>query len=152
MYIVIPKMKDVKECAKVYVEAYQGEPWNEMYEISEAETYIGNYLNSDTKRCFALVEDDEIKGVALGFIVPSIVGDYLRIEDFCVDAHVQRKGYGSSFLTLLQQEAIKLGCDSILLGTQKDYPSYHFYLKNGFQEIESVLLYKEAEKTGGKGV
>lgn len=149
MYIVTPKMKDVKECAKVYIESYQGEPWNEVYEISEAEAYISNYLNSDTKCCFALVEYEEIKGVALGFIVPSIVGDYLRIEDFCVDVKVQRKGYGSNFMDLLQQEARKLGCDSILSGTQKGYPSYHFYKKNGFQEIESVLLYKEVEEHRG---
>lgn len=143
MHIVIPKINDVKKCANVYRKTYQEEPWSELYEISEVETYLGNYLNSDTKCCFALVEKDEIKGVALGFIVPSIGGDYLRLEDFCIDASVQKKGYGSSFMNLLQQEAVKLGCDSILLGTQKDYPSYHFYLKNGFQEIESVLLYKE---------
>lgn len=145
MHIIIPGMQEVQACAKVYMEAYKATPWNEINETSEVETYIGNYLNSDTKCCFALVEDDEIKGVALGLIVPSISGPYLRIEDFCVDANVQRKGYGSSFMDLLIKEAAKKGCDSVLLGTQKGYPSHQFYLKNGFQEVESVLLYKEVE-------
>ena len=143
MHISIPEMRDVQACAKVYIEAYKTAPWNEVYETAEIETYIGNYLNSDVKCCFALVENDEIKGVALGLVVPSISGPYLRIEDFCVDSNVHRKGYGSSFMDLLQKETVKIGCDSVLLGTQKDYPSYHFYLKNGFQEVESVLLYKE---------
>ena len=143
MNIVIPKLEDVQACAKVYVNAYQTEPWNEEYEISEVEKYISSYLNSDTKVCFALQDEEIIKGVALGFIVPSISGPYFRLEDICIDSTEQRKGYGSVFMELLSIEAAKLGCDSIILGTQKDFPSHHFYLKNGFKEVESVLLYKD---------
>lgn len=143
MIIVVHKIEDVLACAKVYVNAYQTEPWNEEYEISEVEKYISSYLNSDTKVCFALQDGDVIKGVALGFIVPSISNSYLRLEDICIDATEQRKGYGSVFMELLSIEAAKLGCDSIILGTQKDFPSHHFYLKNGFREVESVLLYKD---------
>lgn len=143
MNIAIPKIEDIKACAQVYVDAYKTEPWNEVYEISEVEKYIANYLNSNTKCCFALVEGERIIGVALGLVVPSISAPYLRIEDFCVAASEQRKGYGSAFIQLLLKEAVRLGCDSVILGTQKNYPAHHFYVKNGFQEIESVLLYKE---------
>ena len=143
MNIVVPKLEDIQACAKVYVNAYKTEPWNEEYEISEVEKYISSYLNSDTKVCFALQDGDVIKGVALGFVVPSISGPYLRLEDICIDSTEQRKGYGSVFMELLSIEAAKLGCDSLILGTQKDFPSHHFYLKNGFQEVESVLMYKE---------
>lgn len=142
MTIIIPKQDDIPKCAKVYINAYKMEPWNEAYELSEVEKYISSYLNSDTKVCFALVGEDNIKGVALGFIVPSISVPYLRLEDICIDSAEQRKGYGRSFMELLSNEAAKLGCDSIILGTQRDFPSHHFYLKNGFQEVESVLMYK----------
>lgn len=143
MYIVIPKIEDIQAYAKLYVNAYQTEPWNETYEVTEVERYISSYLNSDTKVCFALQDGDVIKGVALGIIVPSISDSYLRLEDICIDSTEQRKGYGSVFMELLSIEAAKLGCDSLILGTQKDFPSHHFYLKNGFQEVESVLMYKE---------
>lgn len=142
MRIFIPKIDDIQACAKVYMTAYGTEPWNEGYEVSEVENYIANYLDSDTKCCFALADNEEIKGVALGFVVPSISGPYLRIEDFCVGASEQRKGYGSNFMDLIIKEVAQMGCDSVLLGTQKGYPSHQFYLKNEFQEIESVLLYK----------
>ena len=143
MNIVVPKLENVQACVKVYINAYQTEPWNEEYEISEVEKYISSYLNSDTKVCFALQDGDVIKGVAPGFVVPSISGPYLRLEDICIDSTEQRKGYGSVFMELLSIEAAKLGCDSLILGTQKDFLSHHFYLKNGFQEVESVLMYKE---------
>ena len=143
MKIIIPKLEDISVCANIYRNIYKTEPWNEEYEISEIEKYISSYLDSDTKVCFALVDGESIKGVALGFIVPSISASYLRLEDICVDLTEQRKGYGSIFMELLANEVVKLGCDSVILGTQKDFPSHYFYLKNGFQEVESVLLYKD---------
>ena len=143
MDIVIPKYEDIQVCAQVYTAAYHTEPWNEVYDEHEVEKYIVSYLNSDTKRCFAFTVNKQIRGVALGLVIPCISSPYLRIEDFCIDPEVHRKGYGSTFMELLIKEALKLGCDSILLGTQKDFPSHHIYLKNRFKEIESVLLYKD---------
>ena len=143
MKIMIPKPDDIPSCARAYINAYKAEPWNEEYETSEIEKYISAYLNSDTKVCYALVNEGEIKGVALGFIVPSVSAPYLRLEDICINTTEQRKGYGNAFMELLENEAVRMGCDSVVLGTQKDFPSHHFYLKNGFQEVQSVLLYKE---------
>ena len=143
MKIIIPKLEDISVCAKIYQNSYKKEPWNEEYEISEIEKYISSYLDSDTKVCFALVDGDEIKGVALGLIVPSISAQYLRLEDICIDFTEQRKGYGSIFMELISNEVAKLGCDSVILGTQRDFPSHQFYLKNGFRKVESVLMYKD---------
>ena len=145
MKIVIPQTEDIIACAKVYISAYNAEPWNEKYDILDVERYISNYLNSKTKCCFAVVDNEAIKGVALGLIVPSISGSYFRLEDFCIDASEHRNGYGSIFMELLIKEVTKYGCDSLILGTQKGYRSHKFYLKNGFQEVESVLLYKEID-------
>ena len=146
MEIIIPQIENIIACAKVYISAYNTEPWNEKYNISDVEHYISNYFDSDTKCCFALVDDEVIKGVALGLIVPSISGPYFRLEDFCIDACEHRNGFGSVFMELLIKEVAKYGCDSVLLGTQKEYPSHQFYIKNGFQEVESVLLYKGIEQ------
>ena len=49
MTIIIPKQDDIPKCAKVYINAYKMEPWNEAYELSEVEKYISSYLDSDTK-------------------------------------------------------------------------------------------------------
>ena len=142
--IITPQHKeDIKSCARIYCSAYSTEPWNEIYEEAAVEKYITAYLNSDTKRCFALVDNGQITGLALGLIIPCIPDPYFRIEDFCIDAEIQRTGCGSIFLKLLSEKLKELGCDSILLGTQRDFPSHRFYLKNGFEEIESVFLYRE---------
>ena len=143
MRIFIPKEKEISLCAKAYISAYEKEPWNETYKKDEMEKYISEYLGSKTKKCFAAEEKGEIIGIALCMVVPSIGFPFLRIEDFCISGEKQGKGFGTEFLKLVFKKAKELGCDSVLLGTQKDFPSYKFYLKNGFSEIESALLYKE---------
>lgn len=82
------------------------------------------------------MQDENVVGVALVLIIHSLDARYLRIEDFCIGASHQRVGLGSEFFKLIIKASKHLGCDSILLGTQKDFPSNRFYLKASFREIE----------------
>ena len=143
MNIFIPKKEDISSCAEVYISAYGAEPWNEKYDKPSEEKYISDYLGSKTKQCFAAEENGKIIGIALGIIVPSINIPFLRIEDFCISAEEQGKGFGTEFIKLVFEKSKELGCDSVLLGTLRDFPSHKFYLKIGFSEVDSVLLYKE---------
>ena len=143
MNIFIPKKEDISSCAEVYISAYGAEPWNEKYDKQSVEKYISDYLGSKTKQCFAARENGKIIGIALGKIVPSINIPFLRIEDFCISAEEQGKGFGTEFIKLVFEKSKELGCDSVLLGTLRDFPSHKFYLKIGFSDVDSVLLYKE---------
>ena len=143
MNIFIPKKEDISSCAEVYISAYGAEPWNEKYDRESVERYISDYLGSEIKQCFAAEENEKIIGIALGIIVPSIDAPFLRIEDFCVSAEVQGRGYGKEIMRLVSEKAKESGCDSVILATLRNFPSHKFYLKNGFSEVDSVLLYKE---------
>ena len=133
----------IEKCAYLYQSAYKNEPWNEEYSIVEITNYLSRFLNSGTKRAYVLVLDEEIIGVALGLIVPCVGSDYFRLEDICLSPQYQRNGFGSRFIKLISDCVLKENCDSILLGTQKDYPAHNFYLNNDFQEIDSILLYRK---------
>ena len=143
MNIFIPKKEEIASCAEVYISAYGAKPWNEKYDKPSVEKYISDYLGSKTKQCFAAEENGKIIGIALGIIVPSIDAPFLRIEDFCVSAEAQGRGYGKEIMRLVSEKAKESGCDSVLLATLRNFPSHKFYLKNGFSEVDSVLLYKE---------
>ncbi len=137
-----PSKGELSACAGVYLSAYGGEPWKEVYEKGKIEAYLAGFCGQDGRKCLAAEENGEIMGVALILVVPSIDAPYFRIEDFCVSAEKQRMGYGTLFMKGILEEAKKEGCDSVLLGTQRGFPSHRFYLKNGFTEIDSVLLYR----------
>lgn len=138
--------KSVMLCAALYQNAYKDEPWNEEYQIDEVTDYLCRFINSKTKKAYMLLVEDKIIGVALGLVVPCINSDYFRLEDICVATEYQRRGFGGQFIQLLSEHLVSENCDSILLGTQKEYPSHHFYIKNGFCEIDSVLLYRSLDK------
>lgn len=143
LQIFEPINQEITECAKLYLSAYHAKPWNETFQESQIETYIKNFCASDTKKCFAAAENHTIIGIALSLLIPSIHTPYLRIEDFCIKPESQRQGKGSQFINEICKEAKKIGCDSILLNTQPNFPSHNFYLKNNFSEINSVLLYRK---------
>ena len=142
-------MIDIKEmdassvaiCARLYQDSYKNEPWNEIYSVDEVIDYLSRFLKSETKRAYMLVLDEKIIGIALGLVVPCIESDYFRLEDICISPQYQRSGFGGQFIKLISHCVARENCDSILLGTQRGYPAYRFYLKNDFKEIESVLLY-----------
>lgn len=146
-YITKNEIESIDACAKVYIEAYGEEPWQEAYEHFVIKSYIEKFIKTETRYCFALKKEGVVVGVALCVKMPGTESDYLRIEDFCVTPKKQRSGLGSMFLQLIGEQLEALGCDSILLGTQKDFPSHRFYVKNGFKEMaDSVLLYYEPEQ------
>lgn len=133
----------VKKCAEIYISAYGEAPWNEKYKVEDVEKYVMDFLDSDTKCAYVLVIGEEIIGVALGLIIPCVGSHYFRLEDICIAPEYQRMGYGRDFIELMSNNLRGKDCDSILLGTQREYPSHKFYLKNGFREIDSVLLFRE---------
>lgn len=134
---------DIEKCVEVYQNAYSKEPWNENFNADELSIYIANYLDSNTKCAYSLLVEGEIAGMALGLIIPCIGSQYFRLEDICVTPKYQKMGYGKSFLELIAGCLVSEKCDSILLGTQRGYPSHKFYIENDFREIDSVLLYRE---------
>ena len=143
IYIKEMDAVSIEICANVYQSAYKNEPWNEKYSIVEITDYISRFANSETKRAYMLLLNEEIIGIALGLIIPCIDSDYFRLEDICLSPKYQRNGFGSQFIKLISDCVSSENCDSILLGTQRGYPAHRFYLKNDFQEIDSVLLYRE---------
>ena len=133
--------ESVAICAHLYQNVYKTDPWNEQYAIDEVTEYLSRFLKSKTKRAYMLMLDEQIIGIALGLIVPCIGSDYFRLEDICISPQYQRSGFGSQFIKLISACIVQENCDSILLGTQRNYPAHRFYLKNDFKEIDSVLLY-----------
>lgn len=143
MNVIIEKIngKDIYDATLVYISSYNDEIWKENNNFDDVYNYIKEFSKQHIG--YILKENSEIIGLALCILIPCIDKPYLRIENLCIKKEKHRKGYGSIFLKLLENKAIKLNCDSILLGTQKDMPAYNFYISNKFEDIKSNLMYKE---------
>lgn len=130
-------IEDIEICAKIFIDAYSKEPWNENYDLEKVKEFLTKFTSGNTYTGWVIMEKGQIAGFVVGVIMPCIERDYFRIEDICVSPDMQRKGIGGELLKRIAFELRNKNIDSIVLNTIKDFPAYKFYLMNGFVEIES---------------
>lgn len=135
---------DVDACVEIYIDSYSKEPWNEKYDYISVYQYIQKYLSLNSFLGYVLTMNDEIIGEILGLVMPTVLSDYYRIEDFCINPKYQNKGIGSKFIELIKKHLKDKSLDSIILNTNCKFPSFSFYKKNGFIDLEqSATLFLE---------
>ena len=130
--------------ADLYSSAFIGEPWNDDWSDREQlEEYLKDVSGHFRGLNFGLVIDGTLAAVSLGTVRHWWEGTNYNIEEFCVSPKLQGQGIGSEFMEMIEGEIRKQGLAGIFLQTDKDKPSYRFYLKNGYKDLDThVSLYK----------
>ncbi len=135
---------DLPRMAELYKEAFSGEPWNDDWRDTEQlNEYIKDISRGYHALNFGLLADGKLVGMSIGKINHWWEGTNYNIEELCVSPTCQGQGIGSRFLDMIGQQVREKGLAGIFLQTDNDKPSYHFYHKNGFQDLdEHISLYK----------
>ena len=69
-------------------------------------------------------------------------GKYLEVDNFVVDAAYRSSGVGKLLLDWMQQEALRLKCDTVMLDAYVTNSAAHrFYFREGYH-IKSYHFYK----------
>ena len=96
---------------------------------------------------FGLLIDGKLAAMSLGMIRHWWQGTNYNIEELCVNPDLQGRGIGTRFMGLIEKKIKEKGLCGIFLQTDNDKPSYRFYLKNGFKELDShVSFYKRVKE------
>ncbi len=89
------------------------------------------------KRGYVLLEE----GIPVGLLRYNLFWDQIP---FCtmlfIDENVQGRGYGKRLMEHWEEEMKKQGYGMLLVSTQADETSQHFYRKLGFQDCGSLLI------------
>jgi aminoglycoside 6'-N-acetyltransferase I len=130
--------------AELYRQAFMGNPWNDDWsDRRQLEEYIKDVSGHFRGLNFGLLIDGKLAAISLGTVRHWWEGTNYNIEEFCVDPGLQGKGVGSEFMKMIESEIQKQGIAGIFLQTDEDKPSYGFYLKNGYKDLDlHVSLYK----------
>lgn len=143
------------QMADLYREAFSGEPWNDDWSDNEQlKKYMKDISGAYGALNYGLLMDGKLVCMSVGRINHWWEGTNYNIDELCVAPGFQSQGLGSRFLALIEKDIRKKGLAGIFLQTDNDKPSYHFYQKNGFTDLDAhISLYKSvrgSEETGRK--
>lgn len=139
--LVIPyESSMLQECIDLYQEVFSKEPWLENSDRDDVERYFLNFMNSNKFVGYVVEANDKIIAVSIGFLKPWIKGEEYYIDQFYVDYNSQGKGIGTVFLSKIKEQLKELGINAIILATERGFPSYDFYKKNGFSQLDDLCF------------
>ena len=122
---------------------FSAPPWNEDVSPEEARRYFGNCFSLASFRGFVAESGVRIVGLAAGFLKPWRKGMEYYLDEFCIVPSFQGKGIGSRLLDEICTRLAEEGIFGAMLNTERAYPAYSFYLKNGFSESGLSVLVRE---------
>lgn len=128
-------------CVDLFIDTFSKEPWNDVYDSKkQVVDFFENHTKNNYFVGYVLKDDDDVVALSIGSKKPWIKGMEYYIDQFCVKADMQGLGIGSQFLGLICEDIKSQGMNAIILNTEKGFPSEKFYLKNGFNALDELVV------------
>ena len=141
MYLEQMTKDDIDECIDLFIDTFSKEPWNDEFESRKPVIdFFVNHFNNNYFVGYVLKDRGHIVAISLGMKKPWIKGMEYYIDQFCVKYDLQGKGIGSEFLRLIEKDMRLKEMNAIILNTERGFPSEKFYLKNGFDKLEELVI------------
>ena len=134
---------DIGELSTLFCAVFSAPPWNEEISPEEARRYFEKCFSLASFRGFVAESGVRIVGLAAGFLKPWRKGMEYYLDEFCIVPSFQGKGIGSRLLDEICTRLAEEGIFGAMLNTERAYPAYSFYLKNGFSDAGLSVLVRE---------
>lgn len=141
--MIVKKLEEymIDECVDLYIDTFSREPWNDVFESrGQVLNFFNNHIKNNYFLGYVAIIDEKITALSIGMKKPWIEGMEYYIDEFCVSYSMQGNGIGSEFLKEIEKMNELKGVNSTILNTEKGYPSYDFYIKNGFNSINDLVV------------
>ncbi|CAI3114720.1 Acetyltransferase YpeA [Acinetobacter calcoaceticus] len=131
---------DFEEGMKIYCSAFSNEPWNEQFDdLEPIRKYFERYFQYPSSFGFCAKCENQLIGVGMGHIHPTIQGVRYYLDDFFIHPHYQGKGIGSKLLNYIEEKCRENNIETIVLHTLRESISEDFYKKHGFKNRSKLI-------------
>ena len=135
------EINDLPASADIFIEVFNSEPWNDRWTIQLATEYFQDVIATPGFHGFVFEKEAAIVGFVLGTRKKWWSGDIYYLYEMCVNSTFQGIGIGSQIMAETKKSLINKGFSSIVLLTERTFPSARFYEKHGFLESPDTRFY-----------
>ena len=133
-------ISDKEIITNVFISVFTKEPWNDDWsDKNQLDMYINDLVGQNYSLTYGLFDDDELIGIALGYVKHWYSGTEYIINELCIKTERQGAGAGTFFLAEIEKAIKELGIKQIFLLTDSNVPAFKFYKKNGFVAEETTI-------------
>ena len=130
----------LKGCSNLFVEVFNGSPWNESWSFETASKRLEDCHATTGFYGIVAIEEDKVFGFALGFSEVSYEGQHFYLKEMCVQANKQRSGIGTKIVDTLYRDLADKDISMIYLLTMRDSAAADFYQKCGFSYSSKMSM------------
>ncbi|KAB3534073.1 GNAT family N-acetyltransferase [Alkaliphilus pronyensis] len=142
--ISIIEENDLRECAKIYVDIFNAEPWNDKWTEGTAFNRLRDIYCSPNFMGVKYTMEGGIKGAVFGNCEQWYEGMHFNVKEMFVTTDLQGKGIGTQLLKNIEEAVKDVDVRAIILFTEKDCKTDDFYRKNGFGELDFMAMLEKS--------
>lgn len=145
LYEIMPVIGPVRtealgSYARIYAEAFSGEPWKDHWDVNDALIHVGELMKSEQAYGLEYVLKGEVAGFILGTSMMFSFGRIFEINDLAVAPEHQRQGIGRRLLERCLRDIKDQGMAGVHLITSSQGVLPEFYGGYGFKKETEVML------------
>lgn len=133
---------DIESIKILFLSVFTSEPWNDDWsDNSQLDLYMCDLIKQSNSLAYGIFDNTELIGASLGCIKHWYTGTEYCIDEFFIKTERQGNGVGKKFMEEIQLLIKKRGMSLMFLLTDRNVPAYNFYKRNGFNELETHVLF-----------
>ncbi len=133
---------ELPRLAAIFIDVFNAPPWQDGWTLEIAIERLEALAANPHARGFAIWEQDQPLGFALGARERWNDGWFFSLRELCVARTRQREGVGRRLIDAMCADLLEEGISSINLQTGIDAPAHSFFAKIGFSEMPLVTMGK----------
>ena len=132
--------ENIEVAVNIFINSFNGEPWFEKWTMESGKARLSQIMRCEGSLGFIAYKDNLPCAIIVGHEEIYYDGVRFIIKEFCVDSNCKGGGIGSQTLNYYLNELKKKEVVHVSLYTMREKRILNFYEKNGFKEIEDLLM------------
>ena len=137
-------VNEIEEIQELFYGVFTIEPWyDDWSNEKQLRLYLMDLIGQKNSLTYGLYDGNRLIGISMGHIKHWYSGVEYHIDEFLIRTDFQGNGFGTHFLSLIEDSIRKKGITRVTLQTDSELPAYEFYRKNDYYEIKEYVSFEK---------